>query len=315
MKNILSLTVLILAATMLFGQQDPQFTQFMYNKMGYNPGYAGSNDGVAFTALVRQQWLGLEGAPGSQLISFNMPLQDERVGIGASVWRTNIGINEMVNLEGDYAYRVELGEGRLGLGVMGSVRYLSSDFAMTDPLQAGDNSIPVGMQSKYVPNFGVGLYYGTDQYFFGVSAPRLLENNIDFADEDLILSTEIRHFYGMAGGLLKLSETTQLQPQILIKYAQNAPIDADINVNLILLNKYMVGASYRFGGTSDVGIAESIDFLLGAQISEKLMIGFAYDVTLSELRTYQNGTVEAMLRYVLPYESNNTGEYLNPRFF
>lgn len=315
MKKIIILSSFLLAVSMLFGQQDPQFTQFMYNKMGYNPGYAGSGEGTCVTALIRQQWMGLEGAPGSQLISFNMPLRKERVGVGGSIWRNTIGVTETVNLEGNYAYRVELGKGRLGLGVMGSARYMAADFGLADAVQQNDGSIPVGMQSKYVPNFGFGAYYTTDKYFFGASIPRLLENNIDFADEERVLTREIRHVYAMAGGLFRLSESTQLQPQALVKYVGGAPLDLDLNVNLILMNKYMVGVSYRVGGSTTTGIGESIDFLLGAQLSKNLMVGFAYDVTMSEIRTYQNGTIEAMVRYCVPNDKNGGSEYLNPRFF
>ena len=316
MKKILSFSLLIFAATALFGQQDPQFTQFMYNKLGYNPGYAGSGDGTTVTALIRRQWMGLEGAPGAQLISFNMPLQKDNIGVGGTIWRNTIGISQTVNFEGNYAYRAKVGEGRLGLGVMGAVRHMSADFDMTDPVQDSDGAIPAGMQSKYVPNFGFGAYYTTDKYFFGASIPRLLENNIDFADDETVLTREIRHFYFMGGGLFRLSETTQLQPQALFKYVSGAPFDADLNLNLILMNKYMVGVSYRTGGSSTTGIGESIDFLLAAHLNENLVVGFGYDVTMSEIRTYQNGTIEAMVRYNIKKENKNgESEYLNPRFF
>ncbi len=314
MKKLISLTGLILIAGLAFAQQEPQFTQFMYNKLGYNPGYAGSNDGTCFTGLIRQQWLGLDGAPGSQLFSFNMPLNDQKVGIGLNIWRNTIGVSQTMNIEGAYAYRLQMDEGTLGIGLMGSGRYLQSDFAKTDPIQSGDPTIAVGMQSKFVPNFGVGAYFSNDKFFVGASAPRILQNNIDLGDDQTVISREFRHLYLMGGLVFPLSENTEFQPQILIKYVQNAPLDADLNMNLIFLKKYSVGASYRFGGSTEQGIGESVDILLGAQLTEDFMIGFAYDVTLSELRTYNNGTIEAMVRYCIK-GGGGGDEYLNPRFF
>jgi len=314
MKKLISLTGLILIAGLAFSQQESQFTQFMYNKLGYNPGYAGSSDGICFTGLIRQQWIGLDGAPGSQLFSFNMPLNDQKVGVGMNIWRNTIGVSETVNIEGAYAYRLQMDEGTLGIGLMGSGRYIQSDFAKTDPIQAGDNTIPVGMQSKLIPNFGFGAYFSNDKFFLGLSAPRLLENNIDFGSTQTVISREVRHLYFMGGLVFPISKNTEFQPQLLVKYVQNAPLDADLNMNLVFLKKYSVGASYRFGGSTEVGIGESVDILLGAQLTEEFMVGFAYDITLSELRTHNNGTVEAMVRYCIQGGSGGD-EYLNPRFF
>lgn len=314
MKKLISISSFIFLTSFLFAQQEAQFTQFMYNKLGYNPGYAGSNIGTCFTGLIRQQWLGLEGAPGSQLFSFNMPLNENRVGIGANIWRNTIGVSETINIDLAYAYRLQMETGTLGIGVMGSGRYFQSDFSKTDPIQAGDNTIPVGMQSKLLPNFGVGVYFSNDKMFLGASAPRLLENNIDLGDDQTIVSREVRHLYFMGGLVFPMSETTEFQPQVLVKYVQGAPIDADLNLNLIFNKKYSLGASYRFGGSDEIGIGESIDILLGAQLTEALMVGFAYDITLSEIQDHNNGTVEAMVRYCLEGDSGGD-EYLNPRFF
>jgi len=314
MKKLIFLTGFILITGLAFAQQEPQFTQFMYNKLGYNPGYAGSADGTCFSGLIRQQWLGLEGAPSSQLVSLNMPLNDQKVGVGLNLWRNTIGVSETVNIEGSYAYRLQMDAGTLGIGVMASGRYLQSDFSKTDPIQAGDPTIAIGQQSKFVPNFGVGLYFSNDKYFVGASAPRILQNNIDLGDDQVVISREFRHLYLMGGLVFPLSENTEFQPQVLIKYVQNAPLDADLNLNLIFLKKYSIGASYRFGGSTEQGIGESIDILLGAQLTEDFMVGFAYDITLSEIRSHNNGTVEAMVRYCLK-GSGGGDEYLNPRFF
>lgn len=312
MKKIAFIIACSVLSITVFAQQEPQFTQFMYNKLGYNPGYAGSGESACISCLYRKQWIGINGAPETALLSFSIPLQNNRVGIGGNIWRNTIGITETFNLEGAYAYRVRLGEGYLGLGVMASVRRLSNDFSKTDPLQQGDNSIPTSQQSKYVPNFGFGAYFTSDRFFFGISAPRLLENNIDLADEDLVIGKEVRHLYAMGGFVLPLSENVKLQPQVLLKYVKNAPFDADFNANLIILDRYTVGMSYRLGGSQN-GAGESIDLLLGAQVTNNILFGVAYDITLSDLKDYNSGTIEAFGRYC--FGKSQSEEYLNPRFF
>jgi type IX secretion system PorP/SprF family membrane protein len=313
MKKLILLIPGLLFFNLLIGQQEPQFTQFMYNKLVYNPAYAGSREATCISAFYRTQWIGIEGAPTSMLVSFNMPLTNQRVGIGGTIYRNTIGINENIGAEGSYAYRFQLGNGYLGIGAMASVKLLRANFGETDPIQQNDQAIPVSLQSKFVPNFGIGAYYHSKNYFVGLSVPRLLQNNIDFADEDRVISREIRHFYAMGGLVFNLSDNVQLQPQVLLKYVEGAPFDADANLSLILLERYMLGVSYRLGGSKRSGVGESVDIILGAQISDSFFFSFGYDITMSELRDYNDGTIEAMVRYCFGKPEGE--EFLNPRFF
>ncbi len=315
-KFYISIIALLITGS-LSAQQDEQFTQFMYHKIGFNPAYAGMQETPCFTALVRQQWIGLEGAPQSQLLSFNMPLSATGIGLGAYVSRHTIGATERYTAEASYAYRFNLGRGgRLGIGLSTSVRLLRTDFDQlesTEPRE-GDPSIPVGIQSKYVPNFGAGIYYSNQTFYFGVSVPRLLENNIDLADESTIISREVRHFYMMGGVLIDLGGKVQMQPQAILKYLVGAPFDGEANLNFIFNERVYAGVSYRIGGSRRSGIGESGSLLLGMQINDFLMFGLSYDATLSELRTYANGSVEGVLRYCLGGRSKGD-EILSPRFF
>jgi type IX secretion system PorP/SprF family membrane protein len=318
MRKIFTLLLLTLGlGTLLQAQQDEQFTQFMYHKLGFNPAYAGMQESPTFTALVRQQWIGLEGAPQSQLLTFNMPLTSSGIGLGANISRHTIGVTERLTADVAYAYRFNLGRGgRMGIGLSTSVRYLRVNFADTEATQPrdGDPSIPVGLQSKYVPNFGAGIYYSNQSFYLGLSAPRLLTNNIDFADEVTIISREIPHYYLMAGILVKISEKVQMQPQALLKYVQGAPFDGDINLNFIFSETVYTGVSYRLGGSSASGIGESGAVLLGMQFSDNMMFGLSFDFTLSELRSYSSGTLEGVVRYSLGGRSRGD-EILSPRFF
>ncbi|MEZ5059455.1 MAG: type IX secretion system membrane protein PorP/SprF [Saprospiraceae bacterium] len=313
MKRLLFLIPGLLMFNLLLAQQEPQFTQFMYNKLVYNPAYAGSNEATCIQGFYRTQWIGIEGAPTSMLVSFNMPLTNQRVGLGGTIYRNTIGIQENIGAEASYAYRFQVGNGFLGIGAMASVKLLRANFGETDPIQQNDGAIPANLQSKFVPNFGVGAYYHNQRFFVGLSVPRLLQNNIDFADEDRVISREIRHIYAMGGVAIPLSDNVKLQPQVLLKYVDGAPFDADANLSLILLDRYMLGASYRLGGSKRSGIGESVDIILGAQITNNLFLSFGYDITLSELKNYNDGTIEVLLRYCFGKPEGE--EFLNPRFF
>ncbi len=318
MKNIITTIIFCtLAAAVLHAQQQPHNTQFMYYKLGYNPGFAGSQDAPCVTCIYRQQWLGLDGAPSMAIATFNMPLNNQRVGIGANLYRHTIGITTMYNADLAYSYRVRLGRGMLGLGIQGSLRSMEQDFAKTSATQPKeqDGSIPGGSSSKFLFNFGTGLYYNSDKFYVGLSAPRLLENNIDFTDSDIIISREVQHFYLMGGVTFQLNDNLALKPQALLKHASKAPVDFDANVSLLVQNRYVAGVTYRLGGNKENGNGESIDLLVGAQLTPSLMFTFSYDYTLSDIKGYSNGSIEASIRYCIGKGSEEGKEYDNPRFF
>ena len=318
MKKLITTAIFSFAVLLCMAQQEQQYTQFMYNKLHLNPGYAGSHDAACITALIRSQWIGLEGAPKTQLVSFNTPLLNKRVGVGITLLRHTIGITTKWTAEGSYAYRIRLARGELGLGVQASVRYFGKDFSdprlvTTTGTVAGDGSIPDGTQSKYVPNFGAGIYYQTNKFYFGVSVPRLLNNNIDFSSDNIVVGKEALHLNVMAGYDVYLNDDIKLKPQVLVKYAQNSPLDADINLSLVYKERYSLGATYRLGGSTVTGFGESIDLLLAAQITDNLLFGLGYDITLSDIKDYNDGSIEALLRYC--FGKSEGEDIINPRFF
>ncbi|MFQ5445913.1 MAG: type IX secretion system membrane protein PorP/SprF [Saprospiraceae bacterium] len=317
MKKILIVSIFTLVAlSAMQAQQQFQNTQFMYYKLGYNPAYAGSKESPCISAIYRQQWLGLDGAPASMALTFNMPLMNQRVGVGANLYRQTIGITSIHNLDMAYAYRTRLGRGMLGIGVMGSIRSMEQDFQLTTATQPKqeDPSIPIGTVDKFLFNFGTGLYFNSENFYLGVSVPRLLENNIDFASSDVIISREVQHVYLMGGLTIPLNQQLKLQPQALLKYVAKAPVDLDGNVNLIIQDRYIVGLTYRLGGNKKSGTGESLDILLAAQLTNNLMFGVSYDFTLSDIKDYSTGSIEASVHYCLG-KGGKSKDYVNPRFF
>lgn len=316
MKNLYTLILASFLSFSLWGQQEEQYTQFMNYKMGLNPAYAGLDSGPCMTALIRNQWIGIEGAPQTQLLTFNTPFRTDRVGIGGSIIRQTIGVTQNYTAEAAYAYRLRLGNGDLSLGLSASVRLFSVDFSDLKGTQptAIDNAVPGDFQSKYVPNFGAGIYYSGRNTYFGVSIPRILQNNIDLADSKDVISKEVRHFYAMAGMEIPVGGNVKMKPQVLVKYVSGAPFDADVNLSFYFAG-FNAGASYRIGGSKANSVGESVSLLLGAQLSEELVFNLSYDATLSPLRSYNSGSVEGVLQFYFGGKKNSPskGKIETPR--
>ncbi|MEM6394949.1 MAG: type IX secretion system membrane protein PorP/SprF [Bacteroidota bacterium] len=299
----------------LKAQQDAQYAQFMYNKLAFNPGFAGAEPSGTFIGIARQQWLGFDEAPSVQSLSYNVPFTANGVGLGLRVNRVSVGLEREYNAEAAYAYRFSLGRGaRLGIGLSASVRRFSINFSEATPIQGGgvDQAIPAGDAGKFVPNFGAGIYFDSPSFYFGVSAPRLLENNIDISSDESIISRQVRHFYLMTGLDIKLGEEFVLKPQALFKVVSGAPFDADINLTADLNRNFSLGATYRLGGDDGQGAGESLGALVGFQINDHFRLGMVYEMGLSELRNYHNGSFEGILQYSIGGRAQGE-EIVDPR--
>src|SRR6187431_2874210 len=188
-------------------QQQPLHTMFMYNKLLINPAYAGYHNHVCASAIVREQWIGFEGAPKTQSLSIHGPLSSQRIGIGMNLQRRSLGVSSSTTIDAIYDYRFPLGEGTLSLGVQASGRFLAVDY--TDVQSVQDISIDPGVEaisdSKFLANVGAGIYYSTSKFYVGLSSPRLMSSDIDFEVNNLFVAKEQAHYYAMAGWALALT--------------------------------------------------------------------------------------------------------------
>lgn len=301
-RLIITLIGLLLATASLTAQQDAQFTQFMNYKIGYNAAYAGAPETSEFTVFAREQWLGLDGSPSSQILTYNTPLTSSGTGLAARVSRLAIGLEASYQAEISYAYRIQMPRGmRLGLGISGRLSQYAVNFQDATPVQSGgvDQAIPGAQADKLVPNFGFGIYFNTPSFYFGVSAPKLLEANIDFTDGSTTLSREVRHYYAMTGLRLRMGDQLTLVPQALAKYVTGAPFDADFNLTAELGRNLGLGVSYRLGGSTVDGSGESAGVQANIFMSNHLQLGLNYDLGLSEIRSQHSGSVEVMIRYLV----------------
>ena len=300
----------------VYAQQQQMYTQFMYNKMSLNPAYAGNENYLSMTLLYRDQWNGFPGAPKAQLASLNLPRLGKRIGIGFNLERQTIGVTEKITYEAMYAYKFFLGEGTLSMGMNVSGRNYIQDFTDSRLFAiqgiTNDPSIPGTLQSRNLFNAGFGIYFNTNNFYLGASLPRMIRSDLDFDNNDLF-STEVRHLLIMTGGTFIVNNMWRVTPQLLFKAAEHSPYGLDLNVSGTYKDKYSAGLTYRTGGSvGDLG--ESLDLIFGLQMSERLMLGFAYDITLSKIRAIDNGSLEVILSYnFIPKKIKTV--IINPRYF
>ena len=296
-----------------YAQQEGQFSWFNYNQVAYNPAYAGAGGQGELTLLHRQQWMGFEGAPTNTALSFSTPLAGDRVGLGIGVQRFSQGLLDQYRANMAYSYSVPLTpDVRLRLGIQGAIHYYRMDLSDPDLVtdQILDPSVPLGqMLDRYTGNVGAGLYLEVKEtLFFGLSSPGFYPVQIGFNDDVLRTAEEAAHVYAYGGGRFELSDNVSFRPSLLISYAANAPITSIVNTSFIFKETFLGGMAGRFGH----GGFESLNFMVGYQAAERVLIGAAYDLGVSELRDYHSGSAELLVRYGLGSSKENLE---NPRFF
>lgn len=285
----------------LFAQQDAQYTQYMFNTLVINPAYAGSRDAVSVLGIYRNQWTDFNGSPTSFAASVHSPV-GEKLGLGLFLEADKIGVHQRLSAYTAYAYKIALGSGILSLGLQAGVLQYSSDWSELPEVLDPDDPNFVSDNSKLLPNFGLGVYYYSEQFFVGVSVPHLLEGNIDEVSE---LAVQDRHYWLTGGVAIPLNETLKLQPSLLVRAVPSvAPINMDVNVSLIINDIFRVGAGYRS--------SQAVLFMLEYQ-QDKLRVGYSYDLGLSSLADYHSGTHEIMVGLDLP--TNKLQKVQSPRFF
>ncbi len=315
MKNIYTYIFLLLSVVG-YAQQEVMLTQFMFNKLSLNPAFAGQNDYTSLNLTYRDQYSGFTGAPITQLASINLPLMRKSIGLGFDIQNSSIGITKRTSVSMMYAYKFFFRKSSLSMGLKVTGKRYGFDFT-DDRLIAIqglelDPSIPRENISRMLMNVGFGVYFTQDNYYLSLSSPGLVKGDIDF-DVNNKVSQESRHVYLMGGASFPVSARLEFAPQILLKYAENAPFDVDLNFGLTLDEKYTGAIAYRFGG-ADGDVGESIDVLFGLQLTEQLMLGFSLDFTLSKIRAYDNGSIELVVGYSF-VKSGNKVRMINPRYF
>ena len=310
MKNrILILAILLgsLFVSEVSAQQDAQYTQYMYNTMSVNPAYAGSRDGLSALLLYRTQWVGLDGAPDTGTFNIHSPLGEEsKVGLGLSIINDRIGPTQETYLDIDFSYTINTSEeGRLALGLKAGGNLLDVKFSELSQYNGGDALLQTDIDNKFSPNFGAGIYYRqSDTWYLGLSAPNILETK-HFDESSLSQAKERMNFYLIGGYVFNLNPDLKLKPAFLLKAVQGAPLSADLSANALLKEKFTFGLAYRWDA--------AVSGMLGYQLSDSFMLGFAYDRETTDLgqTKFEQGSFEVFLRF----EPRDVTKILSPRFF
>lgn len=301
---IYTIVALIFSGLSINAQQDPQYTQYMYNTMSVNPAYAGSSGHTIINLLGRTQWVGVDGAPGTQTLSYDTPLGYSGVGLGVNLTNDKIGPAREIFLDINASYRVKTSdEGNLSFGLKLGARHLNVNWDRGLIRNREDKRLK-GNINRFLPTIGAGVYYYTNNWYLGGAVPNIIRTeHYDDATSGGDVAEERMHFFFIGGYVFDLNETIKFKPAFLTKAVSGAPLSLDVSANFLFNEKFTVGAAWRWD--------DSISALLGLQATENLHIGFAYDLTTSNYSNYNSGTYEVMIKWEIFKELTMK----SPRFF
>ncbi|WP_072993029.1 PorP/SprF family type IX secretion system membrane protein [Flavobacterium segetis] len=303
MKTKLILFALMFIAALSYAQQDSQYTQYMYNTINVNPAYAGSRGAMSIFALHRTQWVGLDGAPVTNAVSINTPLNESNLGFGVSLINDKIGPTIANNFSTDLSYTIPTSKiFKLSFGIKATLRMFDLDVSKLNSVDATDTSLQ-NMNNKVSPNIGAGIYWHSDNAYLGLSVPNFIESN-HYNDNEVVINKEKINYYLMAGLVIDLSDSVKFKPALLTKIVQGAPLQIDVSGNFMFMDKFVVGVAYRWSA--------AMSTIVGFQVTDGIYIGYGYDHETTNLNNYSFGSHEILLRYEL---FSNISKITTPRFF
>ena len=291
---LMSLTIFSVNA-----QQDPMYSQYMFNMLSVNPAYTGAREMLTMTAMYRKQWVGVEGAPTTMTFSIDAPVKNQRMALGLNMVNDQIGISKNLTMNALYAYRVRFNNRAiLSLGLQGGLGQYSADYTSvrtsnnyggTDSDRAFGNNI-----TQFFPKAGFGAYYYGNRFFAGIGVPKLIKNNLTGINKPTIDFTSFenrqsRHMFVSSGYTFDLNQDWQAKPSVMIKGVKGAPFEADINFNAWWKSTVGAGISYR---TADAVVA-MVEF----KPRKEVHVGYAFDYTVSQFAGSNGGSHELLVRF------------------
>lgn len=272
-----------------FSQQDPMYTQYMNNPISINPAFAGSRGISSLTGVFRKQWVGISGTPTTSSISYNSLAKKYDFGMGATLLYDVLGPVSQTGLFVDYAYPIRFENGKvLSLGLKGGFSLLDINTLGLRYNDSGDQQIPMVNESYFLPNFGIGAFYHTNDFYLGLSVPKLIRNSFDKSETEYsYLSREEMHVFLMAGYILELTEDIDFKPSMITRYANGSPLSVELTATFMLSDKIWLGGMYRFG--------DGLGGLVRWQVNHKIHLGYSYDMSNNALKAYNSGSHEIFI--------------------
>jgi type IX secretion system PorP/SprF family membrane protein len=314
MKTTFKITGLAFLLTMVvsratFGQQLPQFSQYIFNGLHINPAYAGYKGEPYIQSTYRSQWVNFPGAPETFTVTADLSANEGTMGFGLSLMSDNLGPAKTTGGLLTYAYRIKTGaRSFLGLGVSAGFSQYSLDGSMLDPNDFPDSQIPEGRINLLTPNLNTGLFFHNDKFYAGFSVYNMVGKNA-LEKEDVALAYHDFHYYLTMGYLFDLSDNVKFKPSFLIKEVKGAPTSYDINAMFLFMERLWVGGSYRSNMKiwndnllEGLNNRNAVAAILEIFPTERLRLGYAYDHNLNVLNAYRNNSHEL-----------SVGFYITPR--
>jgi type IX secretion system PorP/SprF family membrane protein len=282
-------------------QQDPMFTQYMHNPVSINPAYAGSRGTLNAVLMNRQQWVGIDGAPTTMTFSINSPFIGYNVGVGLSLIYDQIEPTKQVGVYTDYSYHLKITEKvKLAFGLKAGFNMYDVN---TQKLRGALFEDYPKVGKMYLPNFGLGSYLYSDRFYLGLSIPKMLQNSLS-DNANTLLNKEERHYFFTGGLVFDVSENVRFKPSFIFRMVNGAPLSAEFSGAVLLHDRLWLGGMYRY--------TEALGAMIKFDITNQLSLGYSYDMTLSRLGNYNQGSHEVYICYDIDFQNK---KILSPRFF
>lgn len=305
MKKLFFLIILAFTFIDVNAQQDPHYTQYMYNLSVVNPAYAGSKENMSGGILYRKQWVEIEDAPTTGTFFLHSPA-GKNVGLGFSAINDKIGPVEETNVYGDFSYTLNLGgEHRMAFGLKAGATFhkvgLFSEIYSNVP-DANDDAFREDTSNTFL-NLGTGVFYYTNKYYVSFSMPNMLKStHLDYNGRKF--GTEALHYFLTGGYVFDINKNVKFKPFAMIKSSLNAPTSVDVSTNFLFNEKFEIGATYR--------LEDSFGAMVSYAINPNLRLGYAYDHIVSDLNVTTPSSHEFMLLFDLNFPKKVSQ---SPRYF
>ncbi len=301
-KHTLLTFILVSSVRLLNAQQEAQFTQYLDNMLYYNPAYTGSHGQMNITAAHRQQWVGFSGAPTTQSLAVHSPLAYESTALGLTVLNDNIGPVNQLWINGSFAYALKFkrNDMKLAFGLNAGINHINGNLSQliaTDP----NDPLAENYVNEIKPNFGAGIYLHSKQWFAGISSPQIIENESGPAAINVNIQ---RHYYASVGGYFNVSRMLKIRPSALVRVTPNAPLTTDVSLAFMFYEKLWLGGNYR--------LMDSGGMFAQYQINTQFKLGYAFDLSTTQMIRHNFGTHEIMFSYDFKYKKKSIS---NPRYF
>lgn len=295
-KYILSVCLFMAVGSTSFAQQDPLYSQYMFNIQSVNAAYAGTWESLGFTLLSRNQWVGVDRAPKTNTVSIQTLTRGRKVGLGLSVVNDKFGYIDRLAFFTDYSYKIDLDNNktflRFGLKA-GFSNYLNN----LDAYALQDESDPAFqglIEKRFMPNFGLGSFLHNQNYYLGASIPKIIEHNVENSvNSEYTINADLRHWFVMGGYVFPLGDDFKFKPSFMTKVVRGAPFQVDLNANFLVKERFWFGGSYRTGSGFGVNLQWIFD--------DKLRVGYAIDYSNKGLYRNSMGIHELMISYELNF--------------